>query len=101
MRVLVTGGSGFIGRHLCRALIAAEHQVRVLTRQDDIFGLPDTATILRIDNFSASTPWIDILGDVDAVIHLAEKSMWIQHVTLRVLQFQQVLKDLFLLAPLK
>ena len=74
MRVLVTGGSGFIGRHLCRALIAAEHHVRVLTRQDDIFGLPDTATILRIDNLSASTPWMDILGDVDAVIHLAART---------------------------
>lgn len=30
MRVLITGGAGFIGSHLCEALLAAGHQVDVL-----------------------------------------------------------------------
>ncbi|HIG17833.1 MAG TPA: NAD-dependent epimerase/dehydratase family protein, partial [Candidatus Handelsmanbacteria bacterium] len=29
-RVLVTGGAGFIGSHLCRRLVAEGHEVRVL-----------------------------------------------------------------------
>ncbi|MGH9121143.1 MAG: NAD-dependent epimerase/dehydratase family protein [Acidimicrobiales bacterium] len=32
MRVLVTGGGGFIGSHLCEALVAEGHQVRVVDR---------------------------------------------------------------------
>lgn len=30
MKILITGGSGFIGTHLCRALLSAGHSVRVL-----------------------------------------------------------------------
>lgn len=32
MRILFAGGSGFLGRHICRALIEASHEVSVLTR---------------------------------------------------------------------
>ncbi len=33
MRIFITGGTGFIGRHLCREWLAAGHQIRVLSRQ--------------------------------------------------------------------
>jgi UDP-glucose 4-epimerase len=41
MKYLITGGSGFIGRHLTRALLAAGHEVRILDnfvtgRQEDL-----------------------------------------------------------------
>lgn len=35
MRILVTGGTGFIGRSLCSNLLAAGHDVAVLTRSPD------------------------------------------------------------------
>ena len=33
MRIFITGGTGFIGRHLCREWLAAGHEIRVLSRQ--------------------------------------------------------------------
>jgi nucleoside-diphosphate-sugar epimerase len=33
MRILVTGGTGFVGHSLCPALAAAGHEVAILTRQ--------------------------------------------------------------------
>ena len=33
MRILITGGTGLIGRHLCKALLAEGHQLTVLSRR--------------------------------------------------------------------
>ena len=32
MRILVTGGHGFIGSHLCERLVQRGHRVRILAR---------------------------------------------------------------------
>ena len=34
MRLLITGGTGFIGRHLVKSLLADDHQITVLSRQE-------------------------------------------------------------------
>jgi len=39
MRILITGGTGLIGRHLCKALLAEGHQLTVLSRR------PETAAV--------------------------------------------------------
>lgn len=43
MNVLVTGGNGFIGRHLCAELVERGHEVTSLSRSPDPEGVPDGA----------------------------------------------------------
>ncbi len=47
MRALITGGAGFIGSHLCEALLAAGHEVYVL---DDL----STGSIDNISHLKAT-----------------------------------------------
>ncbi|MDQ1256898.1 MAG: UDP-glucose 4-epimerase [Candidatus Hydrogenedentes bacterium] len=74
MKVLVTGGAGFIGSHLCEALVA---------RGDAVFVLDDLSTgrFENIEHISGVTCVIDstlnqeivrdLVREVDAVYHLA------------------------------
>lgn len=68
LRVLVTGGSGFIGRHVVAELTAAGADVRVL----DLKPHPDPS--VRITQGDLATPEVlaTALADgIDAVVHLA------------------------------
>lgn len=52
MRVLLTGGGGFIGSHLCRGLIEAGHDVAALSRGGEPWRLRDVrdrVTLIRGD----------------------------------------------------
>jgi len=65
MNILVTGGSGFLGKHLCRALHSAGHQVRNI----DLKNNPEFETIqLSVLDQEAITPYFQ---GIDAVFHLA------------------------------
>lgn len=65
MNILVTGGSGFLGMHLCRELHAKGHVVRVL----DFHKNPEFETIAGDVRDSGTIS--RALSDVDAVFHLA------------------------------
>jgi nucleoside-diphosphate-sugar epimerase len=71
MKVLVTGGSGFIGRALIPQLNAAGHDVIVSTRDGGIV-LPG-ATIRPVGELGPETDWSAALNGVEAVIHLAAR----------------------------
>jgi uncharacterized protein YbjT (DUF2867 family) len=59
MRVLLTGASGFIGRHLQQALLAAGHEVVPISRR---YGV-DFQQMLTVEH------WLPHLQGVDAVIN--------------------------------
>lgn len=69
MRVLVTGGAGYIGSVLVPILIERGYQVRVV--DIGLFGtrhLPPEAELIAADVVNADQEWLD---GVEAVIHLA------------------------------
>jgi uncharacterized protein YbjT (DUF2867 family) len=70
-RILVTGGSGFIGREICRLAVADGHEVRSVSRG----GRPDAneswvgaVEWVEADIFDPND-WRDALNGCDAVIH--------------------------------
>jgi dTDP-glucose 4,6-dehydratase len=74
MRVVVTGGAGFLGSHLCDAIIARGDSVVCVDnlatgRPDNVAHLMDSPgfTFVEADVSSA----LDVPGPVDAVAHLA------------------------------
>lgn len=77
MRVLVTGGAGYIGSVLVRRLLAAGHRVTVLDRF--FFGadsLSGVARNPRLKTVRGDTRWFDgsLLSKIDAVMDLAALS---------------------------
>lgn len=75
MRVLVTGGTGWIGRHLVVALRREEHAVRVLSRHESRpVEFDDAVEMIRWPSVLDPIPEGAILG-IDAVINLAGASI--------------------------
>ena len=74
MRVLVTGGAGFIGSHLCDRLLAEGHQVVVV---DNLVtgSLDNIAHLAGRDDFRFIkhdvSNFIFVPGKIEAVVHLA------------------------------
>ena len=75
MKVLVTGGAGYIGSVLCKLLLEKGHEVKCLDRfffgTDPIAKIQDRMSVIKSD-----VRWFkpDILKDVDAVFDLASLS---------------------------
>ena len=74
MRILITGGAGFIGSHLCDRLLAEGHQVIAMDNLST-GSVNNIAHLVGHDNFlfikHDVTNYIYIEGELDAVLHLA------------------------------
>jgi nucleoside-diphosphate-sugar epimerase len=69
-RVLVTGGTGFVGRHVVPNLVARGFQVTVATRRTPDIGLPGV-NVVAVGDLRGEIDWNGYLKDIDAVVHLA------------------------------
>jgi len=85
MRVLVTGGAGFIGSHLVEKLLASGHQVVILddfndfydpqTKHANVAGLARDVTVYHVDlRDSESVRNLFHREKVDAIAHLAARA---------------------------
>lgn len=74
--VLLTGGTGFIGRSLTSALLARGDRVTVLSRDPSRTSgrLPKGAIAVAYDP-EHEGPWLDELGRASAVVHLAGENV--------------------------
>jgi len=68
-RILVTGATGFFGRHLIPSLVAREYSVRVATRRFVSFG--DAVEVIQIDDLIHDIDWPRYVDGLDVVVHLA------------------------------
>ncbi|NBO82142.1 MAG: SDR family oxidoreductase [Betaproteobacteria bacterium] len=66
MKVLITGGTGFVGQLLARTIQAQGHNVVRAVRQ----AQPDSVLISTVDG---STSWHEALQGCDSVVHLAAR----------------------------
>lgn len=66
-RVLVTGATGFVGRHLTAALTEAGHEVRAMTRNPDSYSGPGTPVHGNVDDADSL---VEALQDADVAYYL-------------------------------
>lgn len=75
MNVIITGGSGLIGRRLAASLAAEGHQVTILSRNPErISGLPASVQTAAWDGRSAAG-WQAYADAADAIVNLAGASI--------------------------
>ncbi len=76
MKIVITGGTGFIGRALCAALVQGGHRITVLTRNmGHAHHRPELLAQAVEWNARDSGSWEQALEGADAVINLAGASI--------------------------
>ncbi|HVZ22319.1 MAG TPA: NAD-dependent epimerase/dehydratase family protein, partial [Vicinamibacterales bacterium] len=71
MKVVIAGGTGFLGQALARRLVDDAHDVVILTR-DSTRARPDIAgRPVSWDPTAAGGAWTAEIADADAIVNLA------------------------------
>ena len=85
MKVLVTGGAGFIGSHIVERLLKAEHEVVVVDNLDPYYDVKVKETNVEIFKNNPDYTFVngdifdkklmkELIGNVDAIFHLAAQA---------------------------
>lgn len=75
MKVLIAGGSGFIGRRLLMSLVNDGHEVVVLSRSGETKPPPAGVRFVTWDARSADGDWVKELSGAQGVVNLAGASI--------------------------
>lgn len=65
MKIIVTGGAGFLGKHLCRALDQSGHEIKVIDLKEN----PEFPTVIA--DVRDSAKMLEEIKDAEAIFHLA------------------------------
>lgn len=84
-RAVITGGSGFLGSHLCERLLAAGYEVLCL--DNFLTGSPENVSDLIADDafqlvYADVTDDVHVAGEVDVVLHFASPASPIDYLQL-------------------
>jgi uncharacterized protein (TIGR01777 family) len=74
MRIIVSGGTGFIGTVLVKSLLAEGHQVWILTRNTQTARLVDGAVGIGWDGRTVAA-WGEQVSQADAIVNLAGENL--------------------------
>ena len=75
MRVLISGGSGYIGRRLAGSLAAAGHDVVSLSRRPEGLAPQSGVRFVKWDARTAEGDWVNELAGAQGVVNLAGASI--------------------------
>ncbi len=79
MHVIIAGGSGFLGRALADALLAAGHHVQILTRQSAPAAAASSVRAPELipwtPDGTANGPWASACSGADIIVNLAGESI--------------------------
>jgi len=75
MKVLITGGSGYIGRHLSTSLTADGHEVVGLSRRPESAPPQSGVRFVRWDARTAEGDWVSELAGAQGIVNLAGASI--------------------------
>ncbi|MBI2427255.1 MAG: TIGR01777 family protein [Ignavibacteriales bacterium] len=76
MKFIISGGTGFIGSYLLRALSSSPHQIVLLTRSPSRIQQINNATVRHVSwNPYEPGAWMEEINDADVVINLVGKNV--------------------------
>ena len=75
MKVIITGGTGFIGQALTKSLINDGHEVFILSRNPDSIKYPPLSASIHQWDAKTADGWGHLVEEADAIVNLAGASI--------------------------